>query len=101
NIVAVVIFEHGPVSEPSRIGGIVVRAIVIDGPVHELKIAVGSVGVQIEKVRHAEFAETYFEAAFRQFAKQGKRVALRYNFFAAKGNDLVPHQAGNIGSFAE
>ena len=68
--VPIVVFHHGGKGEASRIRGIVVGAIVVDGPVHELKICVAPVVVYIEEIDNAHFPESNLDAALWQFAKE-------------------------------
>ena len=58
-----VIFEHRRKRESSRVRRIVVRAVVIHRPVHELKSGVAAVSIGIEEVRQTELAEADFEPA--------------------------------------
>ena len=65
------------------------------------KICVGAVGVEVEEIGQAHFAEAEFEAALGKFSKEGVGSAVGSDFLAAEGNDLVPHEARDVGSFAE
>src|SRR5437899_3234386 len=89
---AVVILEHSGESEAPRVRSVIVGPVVVDRPVHELKIGVRTVIVVVEEVGHAEFAETNLQSAHRQPAEQGKWRAHRWCIFRAKGNNLVPNQ---------
>jgi hypothetical protein len=55
------IFKHGSIGESARIRRIVVGAIVIHGPVHELEIAIRPIGIQIKKVRQAHLPKSNFQ----------------------------------------
>src|SRR6202035_3767908 len=68
----VVIFEHGRVREAARIGSVVVGSVVVDRPVQELEVAIGAVGIEIEKLRQTELPKPHFQAAFRKLAEQRK-----------------------------
>ena len=67
----------------ARVGGVVPGAVVVGGPVEELEVRVGADGVDVEEIRHAEFAEAEFEAAAREFVEEregscaGSRLCLR------------------------
>ena len=67
---SLVILEHRRKRESSRVRRIVVRAVVIHGPVHELKSGVGAVSIGIKEVRQTELAEADFQPAL---GKQGKK----------------------------
>ena len=68
----IAVFEVGgqPDGVATRVGGVVPRAVVVGGPVEELEVGVGSDGVHIKRVRHAELAEAEFEASAREFLEQ-------------------------------
>jgi len=71
----VVIFEHCREGKAAGVGGVIVCAAVVDGPVHELEIRVRAVGIEVKKIGQTHFAETNFEAAQWQTAEKGKRRA--------------------------
>ena len=54
--VVVVVFGNDADGVAAGVGRIVVGAVVVDRPVHELVMAVAANVVQIEKIGHAEFA---------------------------------------------
>ncbi len=66
----VVVFHHCGVGKTARIRGIVVGAVIVERPVHELEIAVRAVRVHVEKIHQAEFSEAKFQAPHRQFLEQ-------------------------------
>src|SRR5207237_316937 len=70
-----VVFKHRGEREPSRVCRIVIRAVVIYGPVHELEAGVCAVCIVVEKVRQAELSEPDFEPAF---GKRGKKCDWRW-----------------------
>ena len=45
----------------ARIGGVVICAVIIHRPIHELKMAVGSNRVRVKKIGKAQFARVDFE----------------------------------------
>ena len=58
---AVVVFEDCAIGVAAGVGGIVVGAVVVDRPVEELEVAVGAPGIEVEKVREAEFSDAKFD----------------------------------------
>ena len=56
----------------ARVGGIIVCAVVVDGPVDELKMGVGAHGIYVKEIRHAEFANADFQPPARQFIEEGE-----------------------------
>ena len=64
-------------------------------------MGVGTDGVDVEEIRHAEFADTKFEAAAREFVEEGEKAALVFYFVVAKGEDFMENAAAEIGRFAE
>src|SRR5690349_8854372 len=48
---------------PTRIGGVVIGAIVVDGPVGELKMSIRAHRILVEEIHHAEFSEPDLQAA--------------------------------------
>src|ERR1700751_561659 len=58
----IVVFEDHAVGVAARVGGVVVGAIVVDGPIEELEVAVVAVGIEIEEIRHGEFSYANFDA---------------------------------------
>ena len=101
DVILIVIFhEHGEREAPG-VGGVIVSAVVVDSPVHELQVCVGAVSVEVKEIGETHFAEAKFEAAFRKFAEEGVGSAIGSNFLVAERNDLVPHEARHVGSLAE
>ena len=68
--VAVIVFDHCGIGVTTRIRGVVVCAVVVQRPIQRLQIAVRPVGVQIEKIRQAEFAKANFQAPHRQLLEE-------------------------------
>ena len=101
DVVFVVIFQKRREGEATRVGGVIVGAVIVHGPVHELKIAIGAVSVRVEEIDKTHFPEAQFQAAHGEFAEERGGSAVGTNFFAAERNDLVPHEPGDIGSLAE
>src|SRR6185437_1747852 len=60
------VFEDGAIGIATGVRGIVVSAIVVDGPVGELKMTVGAHVVVVEEVRRTEFADAKFQPALGQ-----------------------------------
>src|SRR5258706_7633188 len=101
DVIFIVIFEKRRIGKAASVGGVIVGAVVVHGPVHELEITVGAISVEVEKIGQAHLPEAKFKAAFGEFLKQGVGSALGGDFLAAERNDLVPHQAGDVRRFAE
>src|SRR5712692_5714222 len=99
--VAVVVFGHGGEGEAASVGGVIVGAVVVHGPIHELEIGVGAVSNESGEIGGGEFSEAEFEAALREFAKNGEGRAVVGLHFFAEGDDLVEEEAGDVRGFAE
>src|SRR5580658_10240637 len=97
----IVILEHRGESEAARIRCIVVGSVVVYGPVHELKVAVGAIVIKIEEVGQAEFAEAEFQPAFRKLGEERERRPINQDSFVPQGDDLVPHEARYVRCLAE
>src|SRR5260370_1725371 len=95
------IFEHRRKSESSRVRRVVVRAVVVHGPVHELETGVRTVGMFIEEIRPPELPKANFEPALGKRRKKRERRTGAVDFLAAKGNDLVPHESSDVRCFAQ
>ena len=95
-----VVLDHGGVGVTAGVGGVVPGAVVVDGPVHELEVLVGTIGVEIEEIGETELAEPDFDAALGKPGEERIGTAKLRNRVCAEGNDLVIDQAGDIGSFA-
>src|SRR5712692_9587579 len=95
------IFEHRRKSESSRVRRVVVRAVVVHSPVHELETGVRTVGIVIEEIRHAELPKANFEPALGKRRKKRERRTGAVDFLVAKGNDLVPHESSDVRCFAQ
>src|SRR5438093_12957061 len=91
-----VVFKHRGEREPSRVCRIVIRAVVIYGPVPELEAGVCAVCIVVEKGRQAELSEPDFEPAF---VKRGKMRQWRpggANFPSAEGTDQMRLESGDV-----
>ncbi len=69
---SVVVLGDGSDGVAAGVGGVVVGAVVVDGPVHELEMAIGADGVDIEEVGDAELADAEIDAAFGDLAGERK-----------------------------
>src|SRR5579872_969117 len=67
--VAIFEIEYGTDCVTAGVGGVVPGAVIVDGPVEELEMRVGAGGIDVEKIRQAEFAESEFETAAGQFGE--------------------------------
>ena len=94
----VAVFEVGDQAPgvAAGIGGVVVGAIVVDGPVEELGVAVTTNGVQIEEIRHAELASAQLQPPRRHFRGQRERRALGFHLLPAERDDLMQHDARQV-----
>src|SRR6266403_85401 len=70
--VTVVILEHRGEGKAASVRGVVVGAVVVERPVHKLKIGVRAIIVVIEEVCETDFSKTNFEPAFGQSSKKRK-----------------------------
>ena len=99
--VAVVIFDNAADSVSARISGIVPRAVVVDGPVEELMVAVAGNVVLIENIRQSHLAGTDFEAPNGHLRGKRKVVAIGFLHFIGQADGLVDFTAREIGSGSE
>src|SRR4051812_41497416 len=100
-MLAVVIFNKRGEGETPGVGSVVVGSIVIHGPVHELEVAVGAIGIEVKKVGHTHLAKTKFDAPLWQLREKRQRCARVDTTFVAQGNHLVPHQSRHVWRFAD
>ena len=99
----VAVFEVGGEADgvAASVGGVVVGAVVVGGPVEELEVSVGADGIDVEEIGHAELAEAEFETAARQFVEERKESALVLDFVFAEREDFVDHGAAEVGRLAQ
>ena len=97
----VVVFENHAIGVAARVCGVVVRAVVVHSPVQELQVAIGAPGVEVEEVGHAEFADAKLDSPRRNRRGEMKLVAVGFDAFAGKRNDLAQHQPRHVGILAE
>src|SRR6267154_4018188 len=95
------VFKHRRKRESSRVRCVVVRAVVVHGPVHELETGVRTVGIVIEEIRHAELPKADLEPALGKRRKKRERRTRAIDLLVAKGNDLVPHESSDVRCFAQ
>src|SRR4029077_10205104 len=79
-------------------GGVVVGTVVVDGPVHELRVTIGADIIDVEEVVHAHLSETQLNPAHRNLGRQIPRRSFFLHHLAAQRYDLADHAAGNVGS---
>src|SRR6267154_1681743 len=94
-------FEHRLKRESSRVGRVVVRAVVVHGPVHELETGVRTVAIVIEEIRHAELPKADLEPALGKRRKKRERRTGAIDLLVAKRNHLVPHESSDVRCFAQ
>src|SRR5262249_56166076 len=87
--VSILIIDEGPVGIPTGVGGIVVRAVVVDGPIHELKMAVTSGRVCIEEIADPQFSKIDFNPFLGFFLSKRYEIALRGNLLTAQTASLI------------
>ena len=68
----------------ARVGGIVIGAVVVDGPVGELKVGIRAHELTSKKSTMLNFAEADFKPAARQFLKKRESIALVFDFVLAQ-----------------
>src|ERR1700732_2568937 len=97
----IVVLEHHACRVATRVGGVVVSAVVIHRPIEELQAAILSPGVQVEKIHYAEFADADFNAARGEFRHQPERATLRGDAITAQRDYLADHDARDVRSMRE
>ena len=55
------VFHDDSPGVASRVGGVVVSPVLVDRPVHKLKVTVAANGVDVEKVAHRELADAQLQ----------------------------------------
>ena len=85
----------------SRIGGKVIGAVLVDGPVQKLQMAVAAEGVVVEIICDGEFADSQFQTTGGQPGEGGQGPAVAVDGFVAEREDLVIDHAGEIGRVAQ
>ena len=58
----IVIFHDGAVGVSAGVRRVVPRAVVVDGPIQELQMAVAAARVVVEEISHAEFPDAQFNS---------------------------------------
>ena len=100
-----IVLGYCGVGVASGVGGVVPGSVVVDGPVHELKVGVGAYGVEVEDVGNAHFAEAQVEAVGGDPGSEGVGgafgVGLGVCRRAAEADGLVELDAGEVGLGAE
>ena len=94
--VSILIFNYQAVSIAARVGGVVVGAVVVDGPVRELEMAVAADRVDVEEVRHAELPRADFNVAYWQFCCERKWTTSGVCLFLTDRDDLMDHQTSHV-----
>jgi len=79
-----------------RIGGVVVRPVVVDRPVRELEVAVAAGGVDVEEIGHSQLADTDLDAPGGEVRCQRERVGRRVHDIAADRNGCMHHRARDV-----
>ena len=96
--VLVVVLGDDAVSVAAGVRGVVPRAIIVDGPVHELEVTVGADAVEVEVVGQADLADVKLEAALRRPELRAKTGYARHRHeLVGKPDGLVKLDAGHIG----
>jgi len=97
----VVVLENCAVGVAARVCGVVVRAIVVHGPVEELQVAVAAECIQVEEIGHAEFAEAKLDPPRRNGSGEMELVPILFDALAGEGNDLAQHHTREVGRLAQ
>ncbi len=95
------VLEDGGVGVAAGVGGIVPGAVVVDGPVEELQVAVGADGVDVEVVGQAHLADVKLEAALGHLCGERERSPFGFDEFVGEANGLVNLDAREIGLGSE
>ena len=92
------ILDHQPVGVTARIRCVIPGAVVVDGPVHELQMAVGAGGVDVEEIGGRHLADAQLEAMARHVGERRDGAAIAVGFpVARQRNHLVYLQARHVG----
>src|SRR5262249_10330092 len=70
------VLEKRTVSVATSVGGVVIAAVVVDGPVGKLQMAVGSNLVYVKKIGGSEFSQAKFQSLFRQRSGECQEIPL-------------------------
>ncbi len=97
----VIVFGDGGVGVAAGVGRVVPCAVIVDGPVHELQVAVGADAVDVEIVRQTHLADVELEAALGHLRGEGKRCSGTLNELVSEADGLVKLGAGHIRHWAQ
>ncbi len=93
--------DHG-VRVAARVGGVVVRAVVVDGPVGELQMAVAAGRIEVEEIHEPHLSGPDLQSALRQPRHHRQRPALDIHVRALSERDHVTdHQPREVRRRAE
>jgi hypothetical protein len=94
-VAAMVLGDSGECVSP-RVRRIVVGAVIVHRPVHELQMTVAAWCADVEEIRNAHLTHAEFETPFGPLSGQREESALRGNNLFAERNRLMQHQASQI-----
>jgi hypothetical protein len=78
------------------VGGVVVRAVVIDGPVQKLEMAVAADRVYVEKVDRAELPGAQLEPSYRNIGEHREWPTFLRFVCCSERNDRLNHEASHV-----
>ena len=90
------IFDQATDCVAASVGGVIPCAVVVDGPIHELKMAVGSDGIDVEEIGQGHLASAKLDAANRHAGGGGEGAGGLACYFVGETDDLVDLVAGEI-----
>ena len=99
--VAVIVFKQTADGVAAGIGGVIPRAVIVDGPVEKLEMAVSGDIVHVHEIVRTHLADAGFEAANRNLGGERELVTVGFDHFAGEADGLVDSSAGEIGRRAE
>src|SRR5262249_48656964 len=103
---SILVFDDYAIRVATGIRRVVVCAVIVYRPVHELQVAVAARSIDIEEISRTEFAHTNFQPARGQLSREtewptfGRDGVLRSRCRGQR-NDLPNHQARDIRSRTE
>ena len=95
------VFGNGRVSVAARVGRVVVRPIVVDGPVGELQVAVAAGSVDVEEVGETKLAGADLETPRRHARRESERTRRGFDRVRPERDRRVHHHARDVRRNAE
>src|SRR5579862_1201409 len=94
--VIVVLKDHA-VGVAARVRGVVVGAVVVDGPIEKLQVAIGAVGIHVEEIDHIGLSDAERDPARWKRSGEVQRVALCFNALPGEWDNLSQHEPCKVG----